>query len=328
MIPIFGWQKGSGECVQPSGPKIDVVYIFGGSTGASPSVTNIVERWNGTSIDEMCQTLDTSLSSHSAAEFPTTNTSYIFGGTALGVIMDQIQKHTGTAMTTESATLQDNIQNHTSANLTSFTADYIFGGFTTGVIIQNEIEKWDGTNATVETATLVDPLYYSAAAELKNDPGSPNNKIYNFGGVFGGTSADRSDDIYSWDGITSARINNLLSSELIRACAAELSNLTADYIFGGNEGTNGVLNNPKNTIRKWNGTTVTTEVSTLSTTKILASASEYPSFSAIYHFAGNILNPEINPTKVDVIEKWDGTTRSTESATLTIPRSTTAASHQ
>lgn len=197
---------------------------------------------------------------------------------------------------------------------------FVFGGYASGNTYKADIDRFDGSTMSANFNSLSQACSDSAAENLNSD-------IYLFGGYFttyNGSSyvPQYTSVIRKFDGYISTTTGINSSSSSNQAAATIGSNV---YLFGGyyvtgliGGGQPDVNKYSLNTIRRFSGSSIATESATMSNSQWASAASTLGQNA--YIFGGSYLTSQgtSNPTiyNLNSIQKFDGTARTTESATL------------
>lgn len=270
---------------------------------------------------------------------PFNNTyNYLMGGNNGSTYYSYLHSFNGTTRTTTGSSLSQNKASVTNgaAILPSQSADYLFGGVLGVLSFSAVTEKWNGTTRTTAAAVSNSAGQSNARYTNGNDYYHVGAALYKFTGsahsvsaatslasqyspsayypstdvsyTFGGPGKYPSSAIIKWNGTTESTETATMPSVLDSAGSSYLTNSTI-YMFGGLLG--GSTGAVTNAIQKWNGSSVSTETATIAVAKRYLTSGFIS--DVIYTYGGLSNN---NTTYHNTIEEYDGTTRTTASATL------------
>lgn len=273
------------------------VYVFGSN---APS-TNI-HRYNGTTVTQDSATMPNTLMRQAAAALNPADI-YMFGG-QLGGFSDgnataNIYKFTGLACVV-SSTLVGPVSN-TNVTVVSSVA-FIFGGRSSGGATQTSIQRFNGSTTSTDTAVLDNPN--SGVTGEGSAASVIGSNSFIFAGIQPAVPTYLS-GIQRYTGSVRTTDSATLATPLCYPAAATLSSIA--YIFGGS--TDNSTQTFSSAIQTYNGSTAgTAGVS-------LADAIGYEACSVlgsdIFVFGGSNHSSWSN-----LIQRFNGSTRTTDSATL------------
>ena len=279
-------------------------YIFGGSDGGS---SNIIQRWDGTRRTTESATTTTSIP-YTASRLHTNV--YVYGEAGSN---GNINKWDSTTVS-EVYIVNNGLAagKCSSSKLDSY--NFIFGVWDE-THIQNpylgwsiSISRWDGSNYSIRTA-FPPPINGNYSGHASSQL---NSYIYVFGGGYNGMNGINK--IFKFASSDSLIEESATLSDILHSHSTSRLN-SYIYIFGGIIASDIFTTN---IIQRWDGTTRTTESATLANTLSRHSSSSLPvNLSTYTYIFGGYTHPYGQSFYWNnTIQRWDGTTRTTESATL------------
>ena len=260
------------------------MFLFGGNTNSSA-----IQKFDGTTRTTETATYTGASANSCAAGTPTA--SFIFS--------NSINRYNGETSSVDAASL---VTGETSAGASSIGSDaYVFGGVpTSGGIRSSVIQKYDG--ASVTSVSNLGAAVSGAVCAYSSSMGVV--------GIFGGVNASPTaiDTIQTFNGSTISNAGFLQSpSNRVNSAASSITGQSAIWLFGGNfYASNAIV-----TISKYTSSAFSNEATSLPNAITTAGCTQ--NGSNAYIFGGNS-----GGTPYSTIQKWTGTTRSTESATIAV----------
>ena len=264
-------------------------FLFGGMV--STVASSVIQTWDNTTCSTHGTTLPSNLSNAGCASI--NNTAFLFGGNAKNTII----RHTTYSVSTDATTLSSATSNAGASNISQTL--YYFGGILANGTKTSTIQSYNGTTRANGGNTYQPSTFDNSVVSL-------SNIIFLFGELPAASSTNR---IQRFTGSNTTNETSVLS---IAENDMSVSVLNSDIlIFGGVHYVSG-SGTLQNLIQRYNGTTLSVDIATLTTPQTGSCSSTNSNLVSIFggNYSGNL----------NTIQTYDGSTITLSSATLSSNR--------